>query len=85
MRDERGPEDAAADYYLAHKGYPDARPVRKYEAEPGRCWYFYYVLPDGDLELEVSWDGGWDFAVAFRPGGEPSAAPRSHSPSALSR
>lgn len=54
--DEMPPQDLAARLYMNHKGYPDARPheVDKLEDEP--CWYFYYELPDGDLELEVLWD-----------------------------
>lgn len=50
------PQETAARVFMEHKGYPRARPfeVDKLEGQP--CWYFYYDLPEGRLELEVSWD-----------------------------
>lgn len=49
---------------MSRKGYPHIRPhhVETLDGQP--CWYFYYQLPEGELELEVFWDGDeWLVAV----------------------
>lgn len=58
------PQHMAAEQFMAHKGLPHARPfdVEKVDDEP--CWYFYYELPEGVLELEVYWNGDeWETIV----------------------
>ncbi len=57
------PQDVVASRFMSHKGY-DIRPydVEKLDGQP--CWYYYYELPEGILELEVSWDGrDWETLV----------------------
>jgi hypothetical protein len=65
--DLRTREAKVAQDYMRRKGYPQVRPhlVEKVQEIP--CWYFYYDLPDGDLELEVFWDKGeWNtYVTAF--------------------
>ncbi len=46
----------AAQLYMRHKGYKNVRPYEVDKVEGRPIWYFYYDLPDGDLELEVEWD-----------------------------
>lgn len=54
----------AAQLYMQHKGYKNVRPYAVEEVEGQPCWYFYYDLPDGDLELEVEWaNGKWNWMV----------------------
>lgn len=58
------PQDMAARQFMEHKGLFDQHPidVEKVDGEP--CWYYVYELPEGDLELEVLWDGSeWKTAV----------------------
>ena len=50
------PQELAARRYMERKGNPDARPYDQDKLEDLPCWYFYYHLPDGDVELEVSFD-----------------------------
>jgi len=50
------PQDTAARLFMDHKGYPDARPFEVDKLEDQLCWYFYYELPEGVLELEVWWN-----------------------------
>ena len=58
------PEMQVAADFMAHKGYPDAEPVDYDKLDGQPCWYLVYELPEGTLELEVSWDGGeWDTRV----------------------
>lgn len=50
------PEMRVAQQYMAHKGYPDLEPIDVHKVEGQFCWYFYFKLPEGLLELEVFWD-----------------------------
>jgi len=65
------PQEAAAQRYMQRKGYPGVRPYDQDKIEDMACWYFYYRLPDGDLELEVFFDyrkNDWTFTVSsFAP------------------
>ena len=62
--DLRTREAKAAQAYIRHKGFPDVTPQQVIRIEDDLCWYFYYVLPDGCLELEVTWeDEQWKYAV----------------------
>lgn len=54
----------AAQAYLKRKGYDDPRPHGVIPIEDDQCWYFYYELPDGNLELEVAFDGDWKFRAS---------------------
>lgn len=45
-----------AQEFMAVKGYPNIRPVGVQAVEEQECWYYYYELPEGLLELEVYWD-----------------------------
>lgn len=56
MRDLK-PHELVAKQFMSHKGYSGIQPsdVEKLDGQP--CWYFLYHLPEGILELEVSWDG----------------------------
>lgn len=61
------PEELVARQFMSHKGYGEVLPydVEKLDGQP--CWYFLYRLPEGILELEVSWDsntGQWDTYVS---------------------
>lgn len=50
------PQDIVARQYMADKGY--TTPPRDITALDGHpCWYYVYDLPEGVLELEVSWNG----------------------------
>lgn len=62
----------AAQAYMKRKGYSDVQPVDVIPIEGDLCWYFYYNLPDGRLELEVSWEeGDWRYVVtAFQSHGD---------------
>lgn len=59
------PQAVVAQLFMAHKGL-DLEPydMEKLDGQP--CWYFYYELPEGDLELEVYYDHEtreWDTTV----------------------
>lgn len=55
---------AAQHYVVNHKGYKQALPYDVISIEGQPCWYFYYDLPDGRLELEVRWvNGDWVWTV----------------------
>ena len=61
------PEAQIAQDFMVRKGYQNVVPV-DYEAIDSAhpCYYFYYDLPEGELELEVSFDpksGMWDTLV----------------------
>lgn len=45
-----------AQEYMSYKGYPDIRPLGVTQVEEDECWYYYYNLPEGLLELEVFQD-----------------------------
>lgn len=51
------PQAQIAQQYMAHKGYPNLMPYDVQKIDGDHCWYFLYRLPQGVLELEVSWDG----------------------------
>jgi hypothetical protein len=66
MIDMSTPQGRVAQQFMDHKGLGHLRPcdVDKLEDQP--CWYFYYELPEGELELEVYWDhndGTWETMV----------------------
>lgn len=65
MVDLTTPQAAAARQFMQHKGLGHVQPwdVEKLDGQP--CWYFYYDLPEGELELEVFWDerDGWQVMV----------------------
>ncbi len=63
------PQDNVAEDFMRGKGYRWVQPrdVTKLEGSP--CWYYVYDLPDGVLELEVSWDGAeWQTLVTAYQG-----------------
>lgn len=63
---ELAPHVQVANLFMERKGYPDIRPVEMEKLYGQPCWYFVYELPEGVLELEVSWDKGrgeWDTLV----------------------
>ena len=58
------PQEQVARLFMAHKGYADIEPYEVEKLDGQACWYFLYDLPEGTLELEVSWDGNeWDALV----------------------
>lgn len=62
--DLRTRQAKAAQHYMARKGYPKVAPHDVIEIDGQLCWYFYYDLPDGHLELEVRWvNGDWGWRV----------------------
>lgn len=65
--DLSAPETQIAQEFMARKGYPDIKPFAVEEVHAtSALYYFYYQLPEGQLELEVSWDpktGTWDTLV----------------------
>ena len=54
--DLRTREAKAAQEFMSRKGYPQIRPVGVVGIPDDSCWYFYYRLPEGVLELEVIGD-----------------------------
>jgi hypothetical protein len=64
------PQLLLAQWYMAHKGYPDLDPYEVDKLDDQDCWYFYYQLPEGILELEVYYDqadNDWQVAVTAFP------------------
>lgn len=64
------PEMEVAAFFMRRKGYPDVEPREVERIEGIHCWYFIYELPDGELELEVTWSEAEDWQVrvsVFRP------------------
>lgn len=60
VTDSAAPQARVAKLFMDHKGLGHIEPYRVERVEGEPCWYFYYKLPEGDLELEVSWeDGEW--------------------------
>lgn len=59
------PQAHAAAYFMERKGLGYVKPFDVEQLEDQPCWYFYYPLPEGTLELEVSWDpaDGWETTV----------------------
>lgn len=65
--DLEAPETQIAQDFMTRKGYSGLVPfeVEEVDAEVA-LYYFYYRLPEGELELEVSWNpktGMWDTMV----------------------
>lgn len=59
-----GPESRVAQLFMEHKGLGNIAPYHVEQVEGETCWYFYYQLPEGKLELEVSWENGeWETTV----------------------
>lgn len=56
MADLRTRHAKVAQEFMAAKGYPEIRPLGLQSVEGDECWYFYYHLPEGLLELEVYLD-----------------------------
>jgi hypothetical protein len=58
------PQETVAHEFMARRGY-DIEPFDVERVEGDFCWYFYYSLPEGRLELEVVWakDSGWSASV----------------------
>lgn len=58
------PEREVARLFMEQRGY-DVDPMTSERVDDDFCWYFYYELPEGLLELEVSWsqDDGWQSTV----------------------
>lgn len=51
------PEAQIAQHYMRKtKGIAGAEPYDVDKIVGHACWYFYYRLPQGILELEVLWD-----------------------------
>lgn len=50
------PHDLVAEQFMQHKGYGSVEPFQTIKLDNQPCWYFYYALPEGTLELEVSWN-----------------------------
>lgn len=54
----------AASIFMRDKGYPDVAPVTIERDGEFDMWWFTYELEEGDLELEVEWDGSkWLWTV----------------------
>jgi hypothetical protein len=70
--DLRTRQAKAAQAYMHRKGFLSALPFDVIDVEASPCWYFYYNLPDGCLELEVAWENDtWNYAVtAFLEGSD---------------
>lgn len=60
------PQDRIAHFFMAGKGYPNIEPRDTIRVDDTYVWYFYYELPEGILEVEVSWeeDTEWEAHVA---------------------
>lgn len=65
MIDMSTPQGRVAQQFMDHKGLGTFQPLEVEKLEDQPCWYFYYQLPEGDLELEVSWEypEGWEVLV----------------------
>ena len=63
--DHDTPQAKAARLFMQHKGLGGLKPFDFDKLDNQPCWYFYYNLPEGKLELEVSWDpaAGWTTCV----------------------
>jgi hypothetical protein len=59
------PQAQAAEHFMRHKGLGNLRPHDVEQLEDQPCWYFYYELPEGELELEVAYEvgEGWECMV----------------------
>lgn len=67
--DLNAPEARIAQHFMQHKGISvEPHEVDKLDDLP--CWYFYYRMPEGELELEVFYDQvreDWDVQVTSFP------------------
>ena len=64
------PQAVAAQHFMDHKGLGHLRPFEVDQLDDQPCWYFYYELPQGELEVEVFWDSidGWECrATTWKP------------------
>lgn len=60
------PQAAAARQFMSERKLGHLIPFDVERIEGEHCWYFYYDLPEGELELEVAWDSKvqkWEMAV----------------------
>lgn len=67
------PQHRVALEFMAFKGYTDAR-IDEWKKETRFSWIYYFLLPEGQLELLVTWDPEqrrWDAKVTdfFLDGG----------------
>ena len=49
------PQDQVAALFMERKGYPEIKP-QAVEFVGDACWYYYYQLPEGTVELEVAYN-----------------------------
>lgn len=64
------PQDQIAADFMTRKGYRNIQYRQVVRIEGLYCWYYDYDLPDGVLELEVTWtpEDDWQAQVSvFRP------------------
>lgn len=64
------PQELMARDFMTRKGYPDLEPFDVSKLDGQACWYFYYRLPQGVLELEVFYDSSdkeWQTTVTAFP------------------
>lgn len=54
----------AASIFMRDKGYPDVAPSSVERDGDFNMWWLVYELEEGELELEVEWDGSdWLWTV----------------------
>lgn len=53
--DTESPEYEVAAWYMRRKGLSRV-PIKRVIRVATYCWYFYYDVDGGELELEVEWD-----------------------------
>ena len=63
--DTTTPQALAAQEFMRRKGLGSLVPFDVEKLDDMPCWYFYYDLPEGELELEVFWspEDGWETMV----------------------
>ena len=63
-RGDMDSQDVVARDFMRQRGYYK-KPKLIERVEGDFCWYYYYDLPEGELELEVSWEekDGWQATV----------------------
>jgi hypothetical protein len=64
------PQAMIAQHYMRETKGIRATPFDVEQLEGQPCWYFYYALPQGVLELEVFFDEGrddWNVTVTSFP------------------
>lgn len=71
MIDLTTPQAVIAQHFMREvKGIRNALPHDVEQLEEQPCWYFYYSLPQGELELEVCWNDeadDWETTVTAFP------------------